>query len=96
MHSDAPLASGRRVEGGALEVRVDLFVELAFVLDARCDGFVGIDRAELEIGDVALEKVPIMVGDSETCEGGHSGSDEKLMIEGRTFLTDRSSNECAL
>lgn len=79
MHSNAPLASGRRVKGGALEVRVDLFVELAFVLNAGCDGFVGIDRAELEIGDVALEEVPVMVGDSEACEGGYSGSDENLL-----------------
>lgn len=96
MHSNAPLASGRRVKGGALEVRVDLFVELAFVLDARCDGFVGIDGAELEISDVALEEVPVVVGDAEPCEGGCSGSMRSCSSKERTMLTDRSSNECAL
>lgn len=62
----ASLPTRRSVQDGALEVGIELLVELPFVLDPRCDGFVGVDRAEFEIRDVALEEVAKVVGDAET------------------------------
>lgn len=61
VHPDAALARGGRVQDGALEVGVDLFVELALVLDPGGDGLVGVERAKFEIGDVALEEVAKVV-----------------------------------
>lgn len=65
VHSDATLASGGSVEHGALEVSVDLLVQLAFVLDTSGDGLVGVHGSELEIGDIALEEVAKMIGDAK-------------------------------
>lgn len=65
VHAHAPLSVRRSIQCRALEVGVDLLVELALVLNPRRDSLVRVDRAKLEVGDVPLEEVAVVLRDPQ-------------------------------